>query len=100
MGNIAHVAVSHDGRYVATSSWDKTAKVWDAETGRLVQTMVGHTKILFGLAFSPDDTSLLTGSLDNTARLWDIATGQQIRRLNGHTGGVYAVDFTPDGRYG
>ena len=98
-GNIAHVAVSHDGRYVATSSWDKTAKVWDAMTGRLVQTMVGHSEILFGLAFSPDDRSLLTGSLDNTARLWDIATGQQIRRFNGHTGGVYAVDFTPDGRY-
>ena len=43
-GKIAHVAVSHDGRYVATSSWDKTAKVWDATTGRLVQTMVGHTE--------------------------------------------------------
>ena len=97
--NIAHVAVSHDGRYVATSSWDKTARVWDAVTGRLVQTMVGHSEILFGVAFSPDDKSLLTGSLDNTARLWDIGTGKEIRRFNGHTGGVYAVDFTPDGRY-
>ena len=96
---IQHVAVSRDGRYVATSSWDKTAKVWDAASGRLIQTFVGHTEILFGLAFSPDSRSLLTGSLDNTARLWDIGSGKEIRRFTGHTAAVYAVDFTPDGRY-
>ena len=47
-----------------------------AETGRLVQTLVGHSELLFGMAFSPDDKTLLTGSLDNTARLWDIASWQ------------------------
>ena len=40
---IQQVAVSPDGRYVATSSRDKTAKVWDAETGSLVQTFTGHS---------------------------------------------------------
>jgi WD40 repeat protein len=96
---VQEVAVSPDGRYVATSSFDKTAKVWDSDTGALVQTMTGHTEILFGLTFSPDSRSLLTGSLDNTARLWDVSTGKEIRRFSGHTGGVYAVDFTPNGRY-
>ena len=98
-GSTKHVSVSRDGRYVATGDQDKTAKVWDAGTGRLVQTLVGHSEILFGMAFSPDGTKLLTGSLDNTARLWDIASGKEIRRFTGHTAAVYAVGFTPDGRY-
>jgi WD40 repeat protein/class 3 adenylate cyclase len=93
------LAVSADGRYAATASWDETAKVWDTSTGSLVSTLAGHTEILFRPSFSPNGRWLLTGSLDNTARLWDVASGRELRRLSIHTAAVYEAAFTPDGRH-
>ncbi len=59
----------------------------------------GHTRRLWGVAFSPDGKSLATGSSDKTARLWDLATGETIRIFSGHTGELGEVVFSPDGKY-
>jgi TRAP-type C4-dicarboxylate transport system substrate-binding protein/sugar lactone lactonase YvrE len=59
----------------------------------------GHTRRLWGVAFSPDDKYLATGSSDKTARLWDLATGETIRIFSGHTGELGEVVFSPDGKY-
>ena len=58
----------------------------------------GHTKIVYGVAFSPDGRSLASASADNTMKLWDVATGNEVRTLRGHTNAVIAVAFSPDGR--
>jgi WD40 repeat protein len=84
---------------IATSSRDETARIWDVGTGKMLQTLAGHTEVVFQSAFSPDGSLLLTGSLDTTAHLWDVATGAELRRFAGHTGSVYAVAFTADGSH-
>ncbi len=96
---IAHVAFSPDGRLVATSAQDKTARIWDVGSGETLHTLTGHTEIVFQSAFSPDGSLLLTGSLDTNAHLWDVATGAQLRKLAGHTASVYSVAFTAEGTY-
>lgn len=57
------------GDRVATGSFDKTAKIWDANTGQLYHTMRGHATEIVCLAFSPASTVLATGSMDNTAKV-------------------------------
>ena len=64
------VAFSPDGTRLATASTDKTAKVWDATSGREVHTLAGHTDNVYGVAFSPDGTHLATASTDKTVRLY------------------------------
>jgi WD40 repeat protein/DNA-binding SARP family transcriptional activator len=96
---IANAVFSPDGRLVATTSNDETARIWDVGTGELLQTLAGHTEIVFQSAFSPDGSLLVTGSLDNSARLWDVATGSELRKFTGHTGGVYSVAFSTDGTH-
>ena len=92
-------AFSADGRLLATTGGDKAIRVWDVATGELLQTLVGHTEIVFQPTFSLDDATLLSGSLDGSAKLWDIATGTTLRTFVGHTASVYANALSPDGRF-
>jgi WD40 repeat protein/serine/threonine protein kinase len=69
------LAYSHDGRRLATASWDNTAKIWDPESGREILTLRGHTDTTRGIAFSPDGRHLATASHDKTIRVWN-ATGE------------------------
>jgi hypothetical protein len=86
------VAFSPDGHCIATASWDGTAKVWDALTGRQALTLAGHPGGVTLLAWSPDGKRVLTGSNDQTAKLWDAATGLEVFTLK-----ETPVAFSPDG---
>ncbi|MEV8630905.1 hypothetical protein AB0395_04540, partial [Streptosporangium sp. NPDC051023] len=70
--NVSAVAFSPDGSRLATASWDNTARVWEAKTGKLITTLTGHQDRVWEVAFSPDGTRLATASSDNTARVWDV----------------------------
>ncbi|KAJ7842474.1 hypothetical protein B0H14DRAFT_3868883 [Mycena olivaceomarginata] len=85
-------------RRIASGSWDMTLRVWDAATGQQVgDPLVGHTKEVNSVVFSPDGTHIASGSWDTTIRVWDAGTGQQVGAPPpGHIGEV-TVAFSPDG---
>jgi WD40 repeat protein len=65
---------------------------------RLMCTLIGHTRAVYAVAFSPDGKLLATASVDETARLWDATTGQTVRALTSRSGFVRAVAFSPNGQ--
>ena len=69
----------------------------DAKNGQVIKTLIGHTFLMGGVAFSPDGESLLSVSGDQTARLWSVKTGQEILQIKLKAkGGLPA--FSPDGK--
>ncbi|CAK0892762.1 unnamed protein product [Prorocentrum cordatum] len=62
----------------APGSFDKTAKIWDCNTGQVLHTLKGHQTEIVCVAFSLQGTLVATGSMDNTAKLWDVDSGQLV----------------------
>jgi WD40 repeat protein len=94
---VSSVAVTADGKTLASGSYDATIKLWDLATGKEIAPLLGHTAAVYSVAFAPDGKTLASGSHDDTARLWDVASRKEIATLR-HAYHVKRVVFTPDGK--
>lgn len=74
---------------------DNTIKLWDATSGKLVQTLEGHSKSVNSASFSPDSKIIAAASDDYTIKLWDVASGKSIQILNEYIGKLKSVSFSP-----
>ncbi len=95
-GTVYAVAISPDGKTIASASEDKTIKLWKKD-GTLLRTLAGHSDIVYKVAFSPDGKMIASASKDKTVKLWKI-DGTLLKTLEGHTKEVHGVAFSPNGK--
>lgn len=74
-----------------TGSYDRTARIWNMDTGEELRVLRGHTRGVRCLQF--DEAKLITGSMDRTLKIWNWRTGDLVRTLEGHTEGIVCLHF-------
>lgn len=98
-GALYNLAVSPDGKFLLTAGSDKTTKLWEVSTGRLIHTFYGHTGTINNVDFAPDGKTFLSASSDGNIIIWDLETKKAIRVLSGQSHSVFNVAFSPDGKF-
>jgi general transcriptional corepressor TUP1 len=110
---VGSLAISPDGSFVAAGCSDSSIRIWEINTGRLVEQLKGHEDLVFTLAFTPDGKGLISGGVDKIVNRWDVsALGnhssvpdpskssiQPTFTMKGHRDIVYAVAVSRDGQW-
>ncbi len=98
------LALSPDGKKLASGGCDRLVNVWDVSAGiagiKLEQSIENHADWVFGITFAPDGKHLLTVSRDKTAKVWDLSTKESVLTFPDHQNAVYGVAVRPDGKQG
>jgi len=105
--SVRSVAFHPSAPYLATGSFDRTAKLWllnaDCSAATCVSTLQGHSDWVRSVAFHPSAPYLATGSIDGTAKLWllnaDCSAATCVSTLQGHSSIVLSVAFHPTAPY-
>ena len=104
--SVLSVAVSPDGRYLASGSKDETVIIWDAKSGKSLKTLEGHSYDVESVCWSPDGKYLASGARDLVDEefvgelfIWDANSGKRLKTLMGHYEEVNSVCWSPDGKY-
>lgn len=93
------VAISPDGKTVASASADTTIGLWSPATGEGIHArLTGHTKAVTAVAFSPDGRYLVSGGEDDQVILWDVAQDYKPYVLFQGSWWINQIAFSPDGQ--
>ncbi len=98
-GGLTSASFSPDASVIVTTSRDRTARLWDAQTGRVRHVLGDHFGQVTQASFSPRGRLVVTASTDGAARIWRVSNGTKVAVLPGHTNDVLGAGFSPDGRW-
>ncbi len=84
-----------DGRYLISTSADKTVKIWDVKKKKLIRTLEGHGDIVTSVDVSKNGKFIATGSWDGSINVWDLKTGELLTTIEGNFSYVNDVAFSP-----
>ncbi|XP_043698726.1 WD repeat-containing protein 26 homolog isoform X1 [Telopea speciosissima] len=96
-----YLQFSHNGKYLASSSIDRSAIIWEVnEDGgvSLKHTLTGHQKPVLTVSWSPDDRQLLTCGIEEAIRRWDVSSGECLHIYEKAGVGLISCGWLPDGK--
>src|SRR5262249_35267512 len=106
--DILSATYSRDGKWIVTGCMNRTARIWNSATGKVVATLSGqHEEPVSWAEFNADASRVLTVSRqDRTARIWDGATGKvlsvlshpEIAKSRSYSDEICMARFSPDGK--
>lgn len=102
---VTTLALTPDGKFLASGSFDKTLKLWSLKDGKLIDSIIAHEQALLSLAFTNSHGGnyyLITGSYDQTINFWTLNKDKNntfflknTHTLTNHTGSVHGLAIAP-----
>ena len=97
---VLSINYSDDGKYIVSTSKDRTIKLWCVNSGNCIKTITDERNIImFNAMFSPNGKSILVTYEDQPFRLYDITSGKLIRTIGNHIWGINDANFSHNGQY-
>ncbi|KAA8916313.1 hypothetical protein TRICI_001595 [Trichomonascus ciferrii] len=95
---VQDVAISQDGAFAISASWDKTLRLWDLSDGTTLQRFVGHSGDVLSVSFSPDNRQIVSAGRDRTIKVWNTIGDCKFtyESNKGHSDWISSVRFSPD----
>ena len=95
---LCKVAYHPSGRFVGTTSFDHTFRLWDIETGgKEILLQDGHWKEVYGIGFHGDGSLVSTTDFGGVVQVWDLRSGKSACHFLGHAKRVLCTEFSPNG---
>ena len=99
---LCNVAFHPTGKFVATTSFDHTWRLWDVEYssasgGKELLLQDGHAREVYGVGFHPDGSLVATTDFGGVVQCWDLRTGKSACHFLGHARRVVCSEFSPNG---
>jgi len=92
---VVDIAVSDDGAWAATASWDRSARLWSLRDKKAGPVLAGHKGPVNAVAFSADGAHVFTASYDGMIRMFETATGEFVRPIYKHGWGINVLKRLP-----
>jgi len=92
------VAITTDGQMMVSGSYDRTIRLWELPSGKLLRTLSAHTNRVTDIALSSDGKLLASSSYDRTIKLWELPSGELLHSLPKQRGKIRYLAFSPDNR--
>jgi WD40 repeat protein len=94
---IFDIAVSGDGKMLATAGGDHLVKIWDVGTQAEKAKLEGHVSQVLTVSFHPANAQLLSGGADQQLKVWDVNTRERIMTLGKHSAAINAATWEAGG---
>ncbi len=96
-GWVWDLALSPNGRLLASASADRSIRLWEVETGGELASLTAHQATVGAIAFSPDGRRLASAAWDGSVVVWDVASWEPLWESNLHGQRVHSISFSADG---
>ena len=95
---VGTIALSPDGKTVASGSDDGVVRLWDIDTGKVIAKWMAHSGRVWSVCWSRDGQRVVSGSADGTARVWDMESRKKtiLEPINTESISKNAVVYSPD----